>query len=92
MIYNLHNLSVYCFISLQFYCLTIFSLIYFILQIDSVPKHLIAEFNLGCLNSDIEHTYRVYVTTFLGMCFHYHLGILKAIHKNCWFVITQLTY
>lgn len=38
----------------------------FILQIDSVPKHLTAEFNLGCLNTDIDHTYRVYVTTFLG--------------------------
>ncbi|KAL4231585.1 Ectonucleoside triphosphate diphosphohydrolase 7 [Mactra antiquata] len=35
-------------------------------NIDSVPKHLIAEFNLGCLQNDIEHTYRVYVTTFLG--------------------------
>ncbi|XP_045189718.2 ectonucleoside triphosphate diphosphohydrolase 7-like [Mercenaria mercenaria] len=35
-------------------------------NIDSVPKHLIAEFNLGCLNSDVDHTYRVYVTTFLG--------------------------
>lgn len=35
-------------------------------KVESVPKHLIAEFNLGCVNSDVEHTYRVYVTTFLG--------------------------
>ncbi|XP_064631569.1 ectonucleoside triphosphate diphosphohydrolase 4-like isoform X2 [Lineus longissimus] len=31
-----------------------------------VNKNLMAEFNLGCKNSDAEHTYRVYVTTFLG--------------------------
>lgn len=29
-------------------------------------KNLIAEFNLGCSDEDLEHTYRVYVTTFLG--------------------------
>ena len=25
-----------------------------------------AEFNLGCQNNDFDHTYKVYVTTFLG--------------------------
>ena len=40
--------------------------IYVYLQADDIPKHLMAEFNLGCHNLDIEHTYRVYVTTFLG--------------------------
>ncbi|KAH3707971.1 hypothetical protein DPMN_067409, partial [Dreissena polymorpha] len=33
---------------------------------DSIPKHLMAEFNLGCRSYDKEHTYKVYVTTFLG--------------------------
>ncbi|XP_071166808.1 ectonucleoside triphosphate diphosphohydrolase 7-like [Mytilus edulis] len=32
----------------------------------SIPKHRIAEFNLGCQNNDLDHTYKVYVTTFLG--------------------------
>ncbi|XP_061192965.1 ectonucleoside triphosphate diphosphohydrolase 7-like [Saccostrea echinata] len=32
----------------------------------NIPKHRVAEFNLGCQNNDIDHTYRVYVTTFLG--------------------------
>ncbi|CAH1784625.1 unnamed protein product [Owenia fusiformis] len=31
-----------------------------------ISKSLLAEFNLGCQDSDIDHTYRVYVTTFLG--------------------------
>jgi hypothetical protein len=31
-----------------------------------IPREMIAEFNLGCQETDIEHTYRVYVTTFLG--------------------------
>ncbi|XP_074643292.1 ectonucleoside triphosphate diphosphohydrolase 4-like isoform X2 [Tubulanus polymorphus] len=31
-----------------------------------VNKNLIADFNLGCKNSDDDHNYRVYVTTFLG--------------------------
>lgn len=35
-------------------------------QMRKIPNHMIAEFNLGCQESDIEHTYRVYVTTFLG--------------------------
>ena len=29
-------------------------------------KSLIVEINLGCKDHDTEHTYRVYVTTFLG--------------------------
>ncbi|XP_071090176.1 ectonucleoside triphosphate diphosphohydrolase 4-like [Haliotis cracherodii] len=33
---------------------------------EELPKHLVAEVNLGCQDSDTEHTYRVYVTTFLG--------------------------
>ncbi|XP_076470889.1 ectonucleoside triphosphate diphosphohydrolase 7-like [Babylonia areolata] len=35
-------------------------------QLKQIPRELIAEFNLGCQETDIEHTYRVYVTTFLG--------------------------
>ncbi|CAG5116087.1 unnamed protein product [Candidula unifasciata] len=31
-----------------------------------IPRSLLSEFNLGCQESDIEHTYQVYVTTFLG--------------------------
>ncbi|XP_064600465.1 ectonucleoside triphosphate diphosphohydrolase 4-like isoform X2 [Liolophura sinensis] len=31
-----------------------------------ISKNLLAEFNLGCRQSDLDHTYRVYVTTFLG--------------------------
>ncbi|KAL5015681.1 hypothetical protein ScPMuIL_005270 [Solemya velum] len=31
-----------------------------------IPKDLTADFNLGCQNSDMTHSYRVYVTTFLG--------------------------
>ncbi|KAK6166986.1 hypothetical protein SNE40_022172 [Patella caerulea] len=30
-----------------------------------LPKGLMAEVNLGCQNSDVDHTYRIYVTTFL---------------------------
>lgn len=33
---------------------------------NNIPKHRIAEFNLGCKNNDLDHTYRVYVTTYLG--------------------------
>ncbi|XP_022341260.2 ectonucleoside triphosphate diphosphohydrolase 7-like [Crassostrea virginica] len=33
---------------------------------DNIPSHRLAEFNLGCKNNDLDHTYRVYVTTFLG--------------------------
>ncbi|XP_056005681.1 ectonucleoside triphosphate diphosphohydrolase 7-like [Ostrea edulis] len=32
----------------------------------NIPKHRLAEFNLGCQASEFDHTYRVYVTTFLG--------------------------
>lgn len=35
-------------------------------QMQKIPSHMIAEFNLGCQETDVEHTYRVYVTTFLG--------------------------
>ncbi|XP_070210624.1 ectonucleoside triphosphate diphosphohydrolase 7-like isoform X2 [Littorina saxatilis] len=35
-------------------------------QLKRIPREMIAEFNLGCQETDIEHTYRVYVTTFLG--------------------------
>ncbi|KAL3863359.1 hypothetical protein ACJMK2_005117 [Sinanodonta woodiana] len=35
------------------------------IQVDDIPKPLLAEFNLGCHNSDIEHLYRVYITSFL---------------------------
>ena len=35
-------------------------------QLQKIPRDMIAEFNLGCQETDIEHTYRVYVTTFLG--------------------------
>ncbi len=37
----------------------------FCLQED-IAKGLMSEFNLGCTDSDIDHTYRVYVSTFLG--------------------------
>lgn len=33
---------------------------------ENIPKHRVAEFNLGCQNNDFDHTYKVYVTTFLG--------------------------
>ena len=33
---------------------------------EEVAKNLLAEFNLGCTTKDLDHTYRVYVTTFLG--------------------------
>ncbi|KAK7508607.1 hypothetical protein BaRGS_00000173 [Batillaria attramentaria] len=35
-------------------------------QMQKIPSQMIAEFNLGCQEADVEHTYRVYVTTFLG--------------------------
>ncbi|KAK3095111.1 hypothetical protein FSP39_010449 [Pinctada imbricata] len=35
-------------------------------QSASIPRPRLAEFNLGCQNSDIEHSYRVYITSFLG--------------------------
>ncbi|KAL8580844.1 hypothetical protein ACOMHN_017348 [Nucella lapillus] len=35
-------------------------------QLKRVPREMIAEFNLGCQETDVEHVYRVYVTTFLG--------------------------
>lgn len=31
-----------------------------------IPRELMADFNLGCQETDVEHTYRVYVATFLG--------------------------
>lgn len=33
---------------------------------EELPKSLMAEINLGCTSGDEEHTYRVYVTTYLG--------------------------
>ncbi len=33
---------------------------------EDVAKNLLAEFNLGCQGSDVEHKYRIYVATFLG--------------------------
>ena len=33
---------------------------------EKVDNNLLAEFNLGCRNSDTDHLYRLYVTTFLG--------------------------
>ncbi|ESO90324.1 hypothetical protein LOTGIDRAFT_123541 [Lottia gigantea] len=33
--------------------------------VTELPKSLIAEINLGCQDSDLDHTYRIYVTTFL---------------------------
>lgn len=35
-------------------------------QIKELPGHLVSEVNLGCQDSDTEHKYKVYVTTFLG--------------------------
>ncbi len=32
----------------------------------SLPDEVAAEFNLGCMKSDESHTYRIYVSTFLG--------------------------
>jgi len=34
---------------------------------DEASKSLLAEFNLGCTNTDLDHMYRVYVATFLGV-------------------------
>ena len=33
---------------------------------EDLAKTMLAEFNLGCTASDFDHTYRVYVSTFLG--------------------------
>ncbi|CAD5124427.1 DgyrCDS12710 [Dimorphilus gyrociliatus] len=33
---------------------------------EELPKSLMAEINLGCTTGDVKHTYRVYVTTYLG--------------------------
>ena len=33
---------------------------------EEVAKSMLAEFNLGCSRSDLDHQYRVYVATFLG--------------------------
>ena len=33
---------------------------------EDVAKNLLAEFNLGCRGSDVDHKYRIYVATFLG--------------------------
>ena len=38
----------------------------FVFKQDDIAKGLLAEFNLGCTTSDIDHTYKVYVSTFLG--------------------------
>ncbi|OWF42723.1 ectonucleoside triphosphate diphosphohydrolase 7-like [Mizuhopecten yessoensis] len=32
----------------------------------TIPPHRVVEFNLGCQQNDFDHTYRVYVSTFLG--------------------------
>ncbi|XP_060076889.1 ectonucleoside triphosphate diphosphohydrolase 7-like [Ylistrum balloti] len=32
----------------------------------TIPAHRLVEFNLGCQQNDFDHTYRVYVSTFLG--------------------------
>ncbi|ELU13735.1 hypothetical protein CAPTEDRAFT_169216 [Capitella teleta] len=34
---------------------------------EDVAKSMLAEFNLGCSRQDLDHQYRVYVSTFLGM-------------------------
>ncbi len=33
---------------------------------EGIAKSLLAEFNLGCRGSDLDHKYRIYVATFLG--------------------------
>lgn len=35
-------------------------------QQDDSAKNLLAEFSLGCSNTDIDHVYRLYISTFLG--------------------------
>lgn len=35
-------------------------------QIKNIPSPLVSEINLGCKDTDFEHSYKVYVTTFLG--------------------------
>ena len=35
-------------------------------QIKNIPSHLVSDINLGCQDSDLEHSYKVYVSTFLG--------------------------
>ena len=67
---TLSGIALYRYKMYTFFCIALlifFTLLFIFLQIDDIPKHLMAEFNLGCHNSDIDHTYRVYVTTFLGM-------------------------
>ena len=48
------------------FCLFFYLFLIFQNQLKKIPRDMIAEFNLGCQETDIEHTYRVYVTTFLG--------------------------
>lgn len=49
-----------------------------------VPTDLMAEFNLGCQENDMDHTYRLYVTTFLGFGANSALDRYEAslIHKS----------
>ncbi|RUS90479.1 hypothetical protein EGW08_001747 [Elysia chlorotica] len=35
-------------------------------KIKNIPSPLVSEIHLGCKDSDLEHAYKVYVTTFLG--------------------------
>jgi len=49
------------------------------LQLDSMndrDKSQVAEINLGCTEHDTEHTYRIFVTTFLGF------GANEAMHRH----------
>ena len=49
------------------------------LQLEGMPekdKAQVAEINLGCVDHDTEHTYRVFVTTFLGF------GANEAMHRH----------
>ena len=39
---------------------------YYFCSQEDIAKSLLAEFNLGCTETDKDHNYRVYVTTYLG--------------------------
>ena len=53
-------------VAVVLFCLFFYLFLIFQNQLKKIPRDMIAEFNLGCQETDIEHTYRVYVTTFLG--------------------------